>query len=185
MTTHNIANRCYTLYLANAFIWAFLPPIWMEVSAPFAVAMTCVMGSRLVLNLREAYYLPAQDEFVPGQTNYYDHRIVRTQRDRGKFGNEQRTQSTTFRVAPIERHTQGSEFDDDQYDCELSPISDGSRSYKAPGSEKDTAGGLMATTSYGSSTLANSSRAESAKAISRGGETSDNCYHCDASGIEV
>jgi hypothetical protein len=62
------------------------------------------MGSRLMLNLREAYYLPAATEFVGGETNYYDNRFNLTDIPRPR--------ESTFRVRNMGRPGGGS-FDDE------------------------------------------------------------------------
>ncbi|EIN12765.1 hypothetical protein PUNSTDRAFT_141373 [Punctularia strigosozonata HHB-11173 SS5] len=45
-------------YLAIAIMWARFPAIWIEIPEGFSGAMTCIMGSRLTLNMREAFYKP-------------------------------------------------------------------------------------------------------------------------------
>ncbi|KDQ58699.1 hypothetical protein JAAARDRAFT_47062 [Jaapia argillacea MUCL 33604] len=50
--------------VVNAIIWAALPltpstkSVWQEVTEGFAAAAYCVLASRLMLNLRDAYYCP-------------------------------------------------------------------------------------------------------------------------------
>ncbi|KAF9452192.1 hypothetical protein P691DRAFT_258112 [Macrolepiota fuliginosa MF-IS2] len=43
-------------YVANAVIWIVLPSRWAGLPQAFSVASTCIMGVRLVLNLRGNYY---------------------------------------------------------------------------------------------------------------------------------
>jgi len=45
-------------YTANVVAWVTLPIQWLGLPQGFSIACTCVMGVRLTLNLREAYYLP-------------------------------------------------------------------------------------------------------------------------------
>ncbi|TFK51893.1 hypothetical protein OE88DRAFT_1484003 [Heliocybe sulcata] len=49
-------------YVTNAIVWLTLSSTWLEVPEGFALAATCIMGSRLVLNMREAYYSPFVEE---------------------------------------------------------------------------------------------------------------------------
>ncbi|TFK43230.1 hypothetical protein BDQ12DRAFT_709061 [Crucibulum laeve] len=53
-------------YLTNAVVWLILPLSWLGLPQGFSIAGTCVMGIRLVLNLREAYYLTSQEDVMPG-----------------------------------------------------------------------------------------------------------------------
>lgn len=41
-------------------------PSWVPVPEGFAGAAACILGCRLVLNLRDAYYLPFTEEFETG-----------------------------------------------------------------------------------------------------------------------
>lgn len=45
-------------YFANAVAWLALPKSWSPLPDGLSLASTCIMGCRLVLNLRQAFYLP-------------------------------------------------------------------------------------------------------------------------------
>ncbi|EPQ56629.1 hypothetical protein GLOTRDRAFT_138308 [Gloeophyllum trabeum ATCC 11539] len=47
-----------TTYITNAVVWMTMSSTWLEVPEGFALAATCIMGSRLVLNMREAFFNP-------------------------------------------------------------------------------------------------------------------------------
>ncbi|KAF9468869.1 hypothetical protein BDZ94DRAFT_548070 [Collybia nuda] len=47
-----------TTYITSAVVWLVVPAHWLELPQGFSIAGTCVMGVRLVLNLRKAYYMP-------------------------------------------------------------------------------------------------------------------------------
>ncbi|KDQ58700.1 hypothetical protein JAAARDRAFT_34546 [Jaapia argillacea MUCL 33604] len=44
--------------VTNAVVWLTLPSTWLEVPEGYVTATYCIMGSRLMLNMRDAYYLP-------------------------------------------------------------------------------------------------------------------------------
>ncbi|KAF8076108.1 hypothetical protein FPV67DRAFT_1776695 [Lyophyllum atratum] len=46
-----------TASIANTVVWFVLNPEWLKLLQGFSTAATCVMGGRLVLNLRRAYYV--------------------------------------------------------------------------------------------------------------------------------
>jgi len=48
-------------YVANIVTLTILPQGWNQLPDGFALAVTCIVGCRLVLNIREAYYLPTGD----------------------------------------------------------------------------------------------------------------------------
>jgi len=45
-------------YILSGVLWLILPARWRKLPQAFPVAATCVVGARLILNLRKAYYLP-------------------------------------------------------------------------------------------------------------------------------
>jgi len=49
-------------YTASVGAWLTLPIKWLGLPQGFSIACTCVMGIRLTLNLREAYYLPWEED---------------------------------------------------------------------------------------------------------------------------
>ncbi|KAL0945810.1 hypothetical protein HGRIS_012096 [Hohenbuehelia grisea] len=51
-----------SVYIANAILWSTLRPELVQLPESFVACATCILGSRLVLNLREAYYTPFADE---------------------------------------------------------------------------------------------------------------------------
>ncbi|KAF8639811.1 hypothetical protein AX17_001070 [Amanita inopinata Kibby_2008] len=55
-------------FIGNAVSWTILPPEWHRLPLGFCVVSTCVIGNRLVLNLRRVYYGPSnhsEDEGIP------------------------------------------------------------------------------------------------------------------------
>ncbi|KDQ58695.1 hypothetical protein JAAARDRAFT_34537 [Jaapia argillacea MUCL 33604] len=79
--------------LANTVVWGTLSPASWEISEGFSSAAYSIMGARLMLNLREAYYQPisyavgtlATAEFasrnLAAAESYYNERAVSTYRD--------------------------------------------------------------------------------------------------------
>ncbi|RDB23204.1 hypothetical protein Hypma_009636 [Hypsizygus marmoreus] len=61
-----------TAYIASMMIWFVLPPQWINFPQGFSVAATCVMGVRLILNLRKAYYLYSTGDLDLRSTNRHD-----------------------------------------------------------------------------------------------------------------
>ncbi|KAF4576237.1 hypothetical protein EYR36_001167 [Pleurotus pulmonarius] len=51
-----------SLYITNAILWSTLPPELVQLPEAAVSCAACVLGSRLVLNLRETYYTPFTDE---------------------------------------------------------------------------------------------------------------------------
>ncbi|KAG9226663.1 hypothetical protein CCMSSC00406_0006112 [Pleurotus cornucopiae] len=51
-----------SLYVTNAILWSTLPPELVQLPEAAVSCAACVLGSRLVLNLRETYYTPFTDE---------------------------------------------------------------------------------------------------------------------------
>jgi hypothetical protein len=46
----------FSAYAVTAILWWRLPPAWIELPEGACVALTSILGARLVLNLREAYH---------------------------------------------------------------------------------------------------------------------------------
>ncbi|KDR69340.1 hypothetical protein GALMADRAFT_256190 [Galerina marginata CBS 339.88] len=53
---------CLTICIVNFFIWMLLPYLAVQISFTVASFAPCIIGSRLIINLREAYYKPFIEE---------------------------------------------------------------------------------------------------------------------------
>ncbi|KAF8902771.1 hypothetical protein CPB84DRAFT_1775419 [Gymnopilus junonius] len=55
-----------TICVANLIIWICLPHIAAQMAFCIAAFIPCIIGSRLILNLREVYYQPFTEECTTG-----------------------------------------------------------------------------------------------------------------------
>ena len=80
------------MYLTNAIIWTFAPRQLFQIGVGFGVSLPCILGSRLLLNLRGAYrgrrQFTATDLFP--RASRWDHRFVSNSSDRDNRGDEGR-----------------------------------------------------------------------------------------------
>jgi len=60
-----------TLYLATVIMLLKLSPILDNIPDAFTVSLTCILGSRLMLNLREAFYRPQRANDVDNDVQTY------------------------------------------------------------------------------------------------------------------
>lgn len=49
------ARRIFIAYLLNALIWTFAPTQLFQLGVGFGITLPCVLGSRLLLNLRAVH----------------------------------------------------------------------------------------------------------------------------------
>ncbi|KDQ50829.1 hypothetical protein JAAARDRAFT_41754 [Jaapia argillacea MUCL 33604] len=46
----------FITYCMTIISWFTLPPIWMQILGSYTITITCTLGSRLILNIRQASY---------------------------------------------------------------------------------------------------------------------------------
>ncbi|KAF9562758.1 hypothetical protein CPC08DRAFT_361381 [Agrocybe pediades] len=59
---------CVSLCIANFVVWITQPYVIIQIAFAVAAFAPCIIGSRLILNLREAYYLPFVEECNPHES---------------------------------------------------------------------------------------------------------------------
>ncbi|KDQ58701.1 hypothetical protein JAAARDRAFT_677528 [Jaapia argillacea MUCL 33604] len=69
--------------IANAVVWLTLPSTWLESPEGYVTAIYNIMGSRLMLNMRDAYYLPVSQGTCPVSTMRFASNAVEHHSHRG------------------------------------------------------------------------------------------------------
>ncbi|GLB33529.1 hypothetical protein LshimejAT787_0104130 [Lyophyllum shimeji] len=68
------SSMILTASISNIVVWFTLRPEWFKLLQGFTSAASCVMGGRMVLNLRTAYYLYAPGDVDLGMSGQRTHR---------------------------------------------------------------------------------------------------------------
>jgi len=57
-------------YIASGVVWLVLPTCWRNLPQGFSISGTCVIGARLILNLRKAYFVPLTLDLSPDASSF-------------------------------------------------------------------------------------------------------------------